>query len=226
MWPSEAPELWRAQLRLVSFLNLQGVGSFSTDYIHFQRFVPEQVLVGLNRQIDDADRAAIGARQPNFSMRGRTAATLLRQVNRWHQGLASNNRQQVCAWIPSGISAFSLIEGGEACPDQSESPNLVGNVKHWIIRELLSSAALVAEGRRLNHCVASYASSCRQRYSSIWTMEVESFSGVKKLLTIEVHLKTRTIVQIRGKSNRLPTEKEKRLICRWATNARLKMGIC
>ena len=196
------------------------------DYIHFQRFVPEQILAGLNRRIDDADLAAIGARQPNFSMRGRTAATLLRQVNRWHQGLASNNRQQVCAWIPSGISPFSLIEGGEVRAHQSASPNLEGNVKHWIIRELLSSAALVAEGRRLNHCVASYASSCRQRYSSIWTMEVESFSGVKKLLTIEVHLKTRTIVQIRGKSNRLPTEKEKRLICRWATNARLKMGIC
>lgn len=205
------------------------------DYIHFQRFVPEHVLIGFNRPMDDADRAAVGARQPNFSMRGRTAATLMRQVNRWHQGLANSNRQQICTWIPSGISAFSLIEGGEVRADDSvdDSASLKlqrddseSNVKHWVIRELLSSAALVAEGRQLNHCVASYASSCRTRRSSIWTMEVERFSGVKKLLTIEVNLRTRAIVQIRGKNNRLSNEKEQSIIRRWAAKANLKVGLC
>ncbi len=195
------------------------------DYIHFQRFVPEHVMVGINRQMGDADHAVAGPRQPNFTMRDRTAATLVRHVNRWHQGLAYSNRQQNCTWTPSGIVAFSLLEGGESSQDPMAGVNLEGNVKHWIIRELLSSAALVAEGRRLNHCVASYASSCRNRHSSIWTMEVERFSGVKKLLTIEVSLRNRSVVQIRGKNNRLPDEKEVCLIRRWAAKAGLKMGI-
>ncbi len=196
------------------------------DYIYFQRFVPEHVMVGLNRQIDDADRAAAGARQPNFTMRDRTAESLVRHVNRWHQGLANSNRQQVCTWIPSGITAFSLLEGGQSSEDHTASVNLEGNVKHWTIRELLSSASLVAEGRKLNHCVASYASSCRNRSTSIWTMEVESFSGLKKLLTIEVSLRARAVVQIRGKNNRFPNEKELGLIRRWAAEAGLKLRVC
>ena len=179
------------------------------DYINFQRFMPEQ---------------AIGPRQPNFSMRGRTSETLLRQVNRWHQRLANDNRHQICAWNPSGIDSFSLFEGGESSGQETESKTLAGNVKHWVIRELLSTKSLAIEGRQLSHCVASYANSCNRRYSSIWTMELETFSGVKKLLTIEVRLSTRTIVQIRGKSNRLPTEVERKIIRRWATQANLKVG--
>ena len=168
------------------------------DYIHFQRFVPEHGFLGLNDQMNELEHLA--ARQPNFTMRNRTAVMLMRQVNRWHQGLANSNRQQVCAWVPSGIADFSLLEGGEASEDGSDIKDPESNLKHWVIRELLSSASLVTEGRQLNHCVASYASSCRYRRSSIWTMEVERFSGVKKLLTIEVNMRSRTVVQIRGVS--------------------------
>ena len=148
------------------------------DYINFQRFVPEHQVFRPAWQVDEVDQT-VGPRQPNFSMRGRTAATLLQHVNRWHQRLASSNRHQVCAWTPSGISEFSMFEGGES-NEKGKSEALSESVKHWVIRELLSSKSLVIEGRQLNHCVASYASSCQRRYSSIWTMEVETFSGIEK----------------------------------------------
>lgn len=193
------------------------------DYINFQRFVPEHEMFRQARQIDEVDQT-IGPRQPNFSMRGRTATTLMRQVNRWHQRLANDNRHQVCAWPPSGIPEFSLFEGGESSDEKPKPQTLDENVKHWVIRELLSTKSLVIEGRQLNHCVASYAASCRRRYSSIWTLELERFSGTKKLLTIEVQIKSRTIVQIRGKNNRMPNEVERKVIQRWATNASLKVG--
>jgi len=192
------------------------------DYINFQRFEPEQGLFHLGRQ-NDADDQAFEPRQPNFSMRGRTATTLLRQVNRWHQRLANDNRHQVSAWLSSGIPEFSLLEGGEASVDQTAQVANNESVKHWIIRELLSTKSLAIEGRQLNHCVASYAGSCRTRRSSIWTMELERFSGIKKLLTIEVNLMTRTVVQIRGKNNRMPNEVERKIIQRWATSAHLKV---
>ena len=57
-------------------------------------------------------------------------------------------------------------------------------------------------------------------------MELETFSGVKKLLTIEVNLKSRNIVQIRGNSNRMPNEVERKIIQRWATQANLNEGAC
>ena len=193
------------------------------DYINFQRFEPELDMFRIGQQID-IEHHDLAPRQPNFSMRGRTVTTLLRQVNDWHQRLANDNRHQSFAWTSSGIPEFSLLEGGES----SEGPDVLQamneSVKHWVIRELMSSKSLAIEGRQLNHCVASYAGSCRTRRSSIWTMELKRVSGTKKLLTIEVNLMTRTIVQIRGKSNRMPNEVERKIIRRWATEANLKMG--
>ena len=193
------------------------------DYINFQRFEPEIDLFRLGQQIDIDDQT-FQPRQPNFSMKGRTATTLLGQVNRWHQRLANDNRHQTTAWLSSGIPEFSLLEGGESREGQTVPQTMNESVRHWTIRELLSSKSLSIEGRQLNHCVASYAGTCRTRRSSIWTMELERFSGTKKLLTIEVNLMTQTIVQIRGKSNRMPNEVERKIIQRWATEANLKVG--
>lgn len=117
-------------------------------------------------------------------------------------------------WQPSGIESFEFVEG-----------SLEGRkFKCWTIRELLSSKALVAEGHQLEHCVATYASSCARGHSSIWTVEVESFEGTTKALTVEVRNGMRVISQVRGKANRLPTEKEKNILCRWAATSGLKLA--
>ena len=115
---------------------------------------------------------------------------------------------------PLAKRVFDTIEGNQGS----------GNLKCWTIRELLSSKALVAEGRRMKHCVAIYASSCARRRCSIWTMEVESFEGSSKALTIEDRNNSRIISQARGKTNRLPTEKECNLIHRWAGEAGLRVA--
>jgi len=58
-------------------------------------------------------------------------------------------------------------------------------------------------------------------------MEMETENKTTKMLTIEVRLLSRTIVQVRGKLNRLHTDKEKSVIERWAAASKLKlqMGI-
>lgn len=178
------------------------------DYLHHQRFVPEIVAFVPGRR-DEASPS-----QPNLSMKGRTPESLLRQVNQWHRKLASDNTQQMRQWQPSGIESFEFVEGS------LEKPNF----KCWTIRELLSSKALVAEGRQLKHCVATYASSCARGHCSIWTVEVESYEGIVKSLTVEVRSGMRLISQVRGKANRLPTDKEKNVLCRWAATAGLKLA--
>ncbi len=178
------------------------------DYLHHQRFVPARVFVA------PGERDASMPPRPNLSMRGRSPDSLLRQVHRWHGRLANDNIHQVRQWAPCGVQPFELEEGNQQG----------GSLKVWTIRELLGSKALMAEGRQLKHCVASYASSCARGDCSIWTMEVESFEGTSKALTVEVRNSTRTICQARGKLNRLPTEKERSVLVRWAAAAGLKVA--
>ena len=97
-------------------------------------------------------------------------------------------------------------------------------MKVWRIRELLSSSELIAEGRAMRHCVASYSRSCYNGICSIWTVDVETEEGTEKLLTVEVATASNLIRQVRGKRNRRPTEKEKEILQRWAMQEGLELA--
>jgi hypothetical protein len=88
---------------------------------------------------------------------------------------------------------------------------------------LLSTKALVAEGRTMHHCVATYTHSCARGASSIWALEVETFEGRSKVLTIEVHNAARLICQARGKHNQMPGDKHRGILRRWAEKAGLRV---
>ncbi len=187
-------------------LDLAQVGPL-IDYIHQQRFVSQDGFIApgvVERR---------GPAQPNFTMKGRTPASLLRQVDSWHKSLAKV-QQPKAEWPPSGTPTFEFIEGGEKS----------GNLKVWTITELLSTKALVAEGRKMKHCVATYAHSCASGDCSIWTLEVETFEGRSKILTIEVQTATKLICQARGKCNMLPGDKHRGILRRWAEQARLQLA--
>jgi hypothetical protein len=177
------------------------------DFIHQQRFVSQDVFVApgvVERK---------GPAQPNFTMKGRTPASLLRQVEAWHRTLAKTE-QPKAEWARSGIAGFEFVEGAERG----------GNLKIWTLTELLSTKALVAEGRKMKHCVATYAHSCARGTCSIWTLEVETFEGRAKRLTVEVQNAARLICQARGKCNALPAEKHRAILRRWAEQAGLQLA--
>jgi hypothetical protein len=154
-----------------------------------------------------------GPAQPNFTMKGRTPVSLLRQVEAWHRTLA-HAEQPKAAWPNSGFSGLELVEGAER----------VDNLKIWTITELLSTKALVAEGRKMKHCVATYGQSCASGACSIWTLEVETFEGRSKILTVEVQNANKLICQARGKCNALPSEKQRGILRRWAELAGLTLA--
>lgn len=176
------------------------------DYLYDQRFVVRREMVG--------DKEVHVAPQPNLQMKGRSPIVLLQQVDAWHRQLTRQANQRIINWNRSGLDEGKFEEG-----------SLEGNnYKIWTIRELLSSKELQAEGKTMRHCVATYATSCVRGQCSIWTMEVESFSGTEKLLTIEVQNAYRLIWQVRGRYNRLATEKERHVVQRWASGQRLKFA--
>lgn len=170
------------------------------DYICNQRY--EDRIIFVDRGVAEE----VGPAQPNFSMRGRTVDALLRAVEAWHGRLSSKSKSAHLQWPRSGIGEFSFTEGNK---DDK-------NMKIWRITELLNGQALLEEGRKMRHCVASYATSCHRGKCSIWSMRLETEAGNEKLLTIEVNNATRGIRQVRGQRNRLATDHEKAIIRRWA----------
>lgn len=207
----ENEEFWATVIQWFSnhpMLDRDEVGPV-IDYLHHQRFV----TAPRNNQLVGANEPPLPA-EPNLSMKGRTPRSLLRQVHRWHRELSRSNLNQVHDWEPTGIQPFELAEGNAK----------EGNLRTWTIRELLSSKSLHTEGRKLKHCVSSYALSCARGANSIWTLEVESNGTISKLITIQVRNEHRVICQARGKLNRRTTEQELKIIARWASAARLTLG--
>ena len=177
------------------------------DYIQRQKFDPQEFAAG--------DGVELRPAQPGFSMQGRTAASLLRQMRRWHAGLRKQPAKPPLEWCESGFGGLEWSEGTRGS----------GNHRHWAIVELLSRQELYAEGRTLRHCVASYDSSCAFGRSSIWSLAVERDAGrSRRVLTIEVSNASRTICQVRGKANRLPSQKEMGIVHRWAAQQGLRVA--
>jgi hypothetical protein len=204
-------EFWVTVLRFFianPMLDVAHIGPI-LDYIHQQRFVAQEVFVA------PGVRERRGPPQPNFTMKGRTPASLLRQVEAWHRTLARVQQPQA-EWPASGIKGFTFVEGSERG----------GSLKVWTITELRDTRALVAEGRLMKHCVASYASSCARGDCSIWALEVETFEGRAKVLTVEVRNSLKLICQARGKCNALPAEKHRGILRRWAEQAGLQLASC
>jgi len=171
------------------------------DYIWNQRFQP--VVVFVARGVAEERPPE----QPNFSMCGRTADSILRAVEAWHRRLGTDSRAGDLQWRKSNIEDFEYTEG------TAESRN----TRHWRIRELVNSKELVAEGRQMEHCVSSYSRSCHAGKCSIWTMEVETQDGVEKCVTIEVSHSKKQICQVRGKRNRHASTEELGILRRWAS---------
>jgi hypothetical protein len=81
----------------------------------------------------------------------------------------------------------------------------------WTVRELTSSTELVEESRAMHHCVASYAYSCAQGSSAIFSLSLDQ----ARRATVEVYPLRRRIVQARGPCNRSCDPEELDVLQRW-----------
>jgi hypothetical protein len=158
------------------------------DYIHHQKFVPREVVA------DDGTAHRGDPPLPDFSMKGRTVAALLARVDAWHAQLARETRRPQDRWERSEIPEFHCVE-----VDRQS-----GNVTAWSIRQLLTSRELRDEGKALNHCVASYARSCVNGGTSVWSVRMEDTQQTTPRPVMTVAVKSRSITQARGKANAIP----------------------
>lgn len=175
------------------------------DYIHHVKFT-EQIAYGA-----DYNSVTMPPEQPHFTMKGRTVLALLRVVEDWHRTMGAywkkGKEMEPKTWQPAMFKNFQHEEGG-----------VHDTRKTYFIRQVTSSMELRHESRVMKHCVYSYTIDCLSGRTSIWTLSLADTDGFPdKLLTIEVSNPTKSIMQIRGKLNRLPTLIEMKIIERWAS---------
>ena len=139
----------------------------------------------------------------NFSLRGRTAASLLRLVEAWHLEMQKPTRLPERSWDPVDI----------------RDTRIQFKDKRYLFQQILSTTDLAEEGRTLRHCVVSYAEDCYEGRISIWSMTEEETG--KKVLTIELSIPEKIIRQVRGFGNRRATDDELAVIRQWAAAEKL-----
>jgi len=152
--------------------------------------------------------------QPSFSMNGRTVQSMLRLMQDWHRRLGLANGGLI--WAPSPLQPMMIEE-------PSQDPSAPSSV--WHLTELTNGAQLRTEGMALHHCVASYADQCWRGASRIWSLRVHRGEKVRHVLTIEVDIKRRAVVQARGWGNRVASGKPLRLLQDWTARERLRLAI-
>ena len=183
------------------------------DYIIHRKYAPqEHILPGGRTELGPPP-------QPNFAVKGRSIDKLIAQMEDWHHQLAEipealeQDDQQVAEgtprkrarrrnheWSSTGIQSYKLEEAIGADGKAART---------WTVQELLSVRELAAEGAELNHCVKSYAKSCRQGQVSIWSLQVVEDGKRTRVLTIAVDSASRKLNQIRGRFNMLPGQVKK-----------------
>ena len=178
------------------------------DWIYNERFVGEP-----QRTVDGIVRGGT-IRQPNLSMKGRSVQSVLHQVERWHRELNVATDTGLLTWPPSGIRGYEQVEGNE------------GSQRIVRVEELITSTELQAEGRAMHHCVASYARTCARGASAIFSLRIESGAGFDRRVTIEVDVRAKRIVQVRGRFNALPQLIDEGYLRNWATVAGLSTSFC
>jgi len=161
--------------------------------------------------------------EPGFSMKGRAPAAVLRLIEEWHRELNAARAVALEArrWKPQERYRPCGVRAGTWSFGKDERR------RTWTVREILTHAALVDEGRAMRHCVVSYARSIEQGVCSIWSLQTARAGGgpAARAVTIEVLNGPREIVQVRGACNRDPTDEERRILDLWAVENRLTLEL-
>ena len=151
--------------------------------------------------------------RPDYSVKGRTVASVLRQMEEWHRQLGRDDGRPGRVWRRSAVRGYRRVDGTEAAAD----------MRVWTINELLTTRELRLEGQALRHCVASYVNQCAWGVTSVWSLQVETSRGRRRVLTIEVDPDGRAVRQARGVANRRPRPAELELIEAWAAGEGLRV---
>ncbi len=172
------------------------------------RFIAQQPEEYADKVCEVIDYIAYAYEQnTDFSMKGRTWNALWRQTQAWHEEL---NRERKLGgryvWESSGIGERLITKGSGT------------KTKTFQLIELSSSKALAMEGRKMHHCVSTYAYVCYKRRSAVFSLRMydQAVPEETTLATIEVDLKQRRVVQAKARFNARISRQAQQIMEKWA----------
>ena len=160
---------------------------------------------------------------PDWAIKGRTGQSLMRSMREWHDELAADRRQaRRAGWAshykPPPEKFDTCGVNGWRYNKKTKDRRSGGSiVEHWKIDEILTYEDLRNEGRELKHCVTSYAWSIARGAKAIYSLKCNH----ERLMTIEVHVATKTIVQARGYTNKMAEPGHIEHMRKWANDGGL-----
>lgn len=144
---------------------------------------------------------------PDYSLKGRTCNSLIRQSHEWHRRFA--DRKENYSWKPCGIEGMRIVKNEEAI----------------IMEELTEYRVMAQEGRAMKHCVASYSYYCANGRTAIFSLRKYAGSVLlERLATIEVNMHMRRIVQAKAKLNKPISDEAKKYMMIWKEKESLTIG--
>ena len=145
---------------------------------------------------------------PDFKLKGRSVASVLRFNEEW-------------------ISYLKLIKGvgvGNFSSSKFKPFRTYHKKSLVTIKQIMNAKDLIKEGKIMSHCVATYAGECAKGDSSIWSLKIRSSNKkVKNVLTIEILENEKHINEALGKCNRNATKLEHQWLKAWAEKEGLKL---
>jgi hypothetical protein len=168
--------------------------------------------------------AAAKRRDAQYSVKGRTLASLRRQMHDWHRDVAAIERIEQMRRRAQGRAALAKNhpQGGRwegaSLADWEWKPSAqeaTTKGERFVVRQLLTAEDLVYESRAMHHCVSTYAAKCISGNASIWVLRRATHNRIDRLLTIELDRQHRAI-QVRGFANRIAQPEERKILERWA----------
>lgn len=145
--------------------------------------------------------------RPNISVRGRTVDSLIRQSDDWHEEMTRLAMYGGSyTWDELGTKPVAVVKGRQG-------------VKHvYRMVELLSTKELTSEGKRMGHCVASYARDCAEGRCAIFSIRefLDDDIAVKRLATVEVNIGSSMVVQAKAKYNQEINALAEEILKAWA----------
>ena len=183
---------WDSEIRAYCVTNGQG---------HFQ-FI--RTLMGYIRHLIQDE--------PNFSLKGRTAASFIRLSEEYYRQLEAR-RNTIFSRYLSWTGA-----------DYEEFETELDKQRFKII-QLKTQKELSAEGSLLRHCVGGYSGRCYHGELSIWSLRSFKDNTWQSEVTIEVR-QNRNIMQAKAKHNSKPNDKFLNIIKDWAKRENLTFVSC
>ncbi len=149
---------------------------------------------------------------PNFSFKGKTIASAMRDVSEWKKYLLLSKQMGEIGSLPvSTTKAFTHRTTSQKC---------------YSFKQILTVKELTLEGKKMKHCVACYVDECLDKSSSIWSVQVRFSNGkTKSVLTIELEEEDKSLAQVRGLSNRDASQEEMTAVKAWAEKESLKINL-